>query len=71
MPIAPVPLFRLAQKLSNGHAITTILIAMVAMMLTAYSDGRMAGCFLRRFGVHLMSGAASIFIWVSLPVRQC
>ncbi len=45
MPIAPVPLFGLVQKLSNGHAITTILIAMVAMMLTAYSYGRMAALF--------------------------
>ncbi len=45
MPIAPVPLFGLAQKLSNGHAITTVLIAMVAMMLTAYSYGRMAALF--------------------------
>lgn len=42
MPIAPVPLFGLAQKLSLGHAVTTILIAMVAMMLTAFSYGRMA-----------------------------
>ena len=37
MPIAPVPLFGLIQKLSRGHAVTTILIAMVAMMLTAGS----------------------------------
>ena len=42
MPIAPIPLFGLVQQLSNGHAVTTILVAMVAMMLTAYSYGRMA-----------------------------
>lgn len=42
MPIAPVPLFGLVQKLSLGHAVTTILLAMVAMMLTAFSYGRMA-----------------------------
>jgi amino acid transporter len=42
MPIAPVPLFGLIQKLSGGHAVTTILIAMIAMMLTAVSYGRMA-----------------------------
>ena len=42
MPIAPVPLYGIAQKLSNGHAVTTILLAMVAMMLTAFSYGRMA-----------------------------
>ena len=45
MPIAPVPLFGLAQRLSNGHAVTTILIAMVAMTLTAFSYGRMAAVY--------------------------
>ncbi len=45
MPIAAVPLFGLAQKLSNGHAITTILLAMVAMTLTALSYGRMAAVY--------------------------
>ena len=45
MPIAPVPLFGLVQQLSNGHAITTILLAMVAMVLTAYSYGRMASLY--------------------------
>ncbi len=45
MPIAPVPLYGIAQKLSNGHAVTTILLAMVAMMLTAFSYGRMAAKF--------------------------
>jgi len=42
MPIAPIPLFGLVQQLSGGHAVTAILFAMVAMMLTAYSYGRMA-----------------------------
>ena len=42
MPIAPVPLFGVAQVLSQGHFVTTILIAMLAMMLTAVSYGRMA-----------------------------
>ncbi len=45
MPIAAVPLFGVAQKLSGGHAVTTILIAMVAMMLTAFSYGRMAAVY--------------------------
>jgi putrescine importer len=44
-PIAPVPLFGVAQKLSNGHAVTTILVAGVAMMLTAVSYGRMAALY--------------------------
>src|SRR5690242_10805744 len=45
MPIAAVPLFGVAQKLSDGHTVTTILIAMCAMMLTAFSYGRMAALY--------------------------
>jgi putrescine importer len=45
MPIAPIPLFGVVQKLSRGHGVTTILIAMIAMMLTAFSYGRMAGLY--------------------------
>jgi putrescine importer len=45
MPIAAVPLFGIAQKLSNGHTATTILVAMMAMMLTAFSYGRMASIY--------------------------
>lgn len=45
MPIAAVPLFGVVQKLSMGHAVTTILLAMVAMMLTAFSYGRMAALY--------------------------
>lgn len=41
-PIAAIPLFGIADKISRGHVVATILIAMVAMMLTAFSYGRMA-----------------------------
>src|SRR6266446_61429 len=44
-PIAPVPLFGVAQKLSDGHFATIILIAMFAMMITAVSYGRMASLY--------------------------
>jgi len=44
-PIAPVPIFGVAQVLSRGHAVTTILVAGVAMMLTAFSYGRMAALY--------------------------
>ena len=44
-PTAPIPLFGVAQKLSNGHTVTTILIAMFAMMITAFSYGRMAAAY--------------------------
>jgi putrescine importer len=41
-PIAVVPMFGEAQVLSKGHAIITLLAAMVAMAATAVSFGRMA-----------------------------
>lgn len=44
-PSAPVTVFGLALVLSGGFAIDTILIAMVAMVLTAISYGRMAAVF--------------------------
>ena len=44
-PIAPVGIFGIAQKLSHGHVSTAVLAAMVAMMLTAFSYGRMAGIY--------------------------
>ena len=44
-PIAPVPLYGVAQKLSDGHFLTTILIAMCAMLITAVSYGRMAALY--------------------------
>jgi putrescine importer len=44
-PIAAAPLFGIADKLSRGHVVTTILIAMIAMMLTAFSYGRMAAVY--------------------------
>jgi len=44
-PIAAVPLFGEAQVLSHGHAATTLLVAMVAMSVTAVSFGRMANLY--------------------------
>jgi amino acid transporter len=44
-PIAPVPLYGVAQKLSDGHFLTTIVIAMFAMLITAVSYGRMAALY--------------------------
>jgi putrescine importer len=44
-PTAPIPLFGVAQKLSNGHTVTTIVIAMFAMIITAVSYGRMAAVY--------------------------
>ena len=44
-PIAPVPLYGVAQKLSDGHFLATILIALFAMLITAVSYGRMAALY--------------------------
>jgi amino acid transporter len=44
-PTAPIPLFGVAQKLSNGHTVTVILVAMLAMVVTAVSYGRMAALY--------------------------
>src|ERR1700758_2213580 len=41
-PIAVVPMFGVAQVGSQGHAVITLLAAMVAMTATAVSFGRMA-----------------------------
>jgi amino acid transporter len=41
-PIAPVGIFGVAAGISRGHVPTTLVIAMFAMMLTAYSYGRMS-----------------------------
>src|ERR1035438_6475020 len=44
-PIAPVPIYGVAQELSRGHILLCILLAGVTMMLTAFSYGRMASLY--------------------------
>ena len=44
-PIAAVPLFGVVQQLSQGQAVSTLLVGMVAMTLTAFSYGRMAALY--------------------------
>ncbi len=41
-PTAPMPLFGVVSQEARGHVVTAILIALVAMSLTAVSYGRMA-----------------------------
>src|SRR5277367_1225904 len=55
-PIAAVPMFGEAQVLSQGHAVTTLLAAMVAMTATAVSFGRMATVY---------PSAGSVYTYVS------
>jgi putrescine importer len=41
-PTAPMPLFGVVFDKANGHVVTAILVAMLGMMCTAWSYGRMA-----------------------------
>jgi amino acid transporter len=41
-PTAPMPMFGVISQEARGHVVTTVLFAMVAMILTAVSYGRMA-----------------------------
>src|SRR6266542_3615554 len=44
-PVAPMSVFGVLSDRGHGHAVTTILIAMVAMLFTAISYGRMARAY--------------------------
>jgi putrescine importer len=44
-PIAPMGIFGVISNAASGHVVTTILIAMVAMLFTAVSYGRMARAY--------------------------
>jgi putrescine importer len=54
-PIAPVPIYGVAQELSHGHVILSLFLAGIAMMLTAFSYGRMA---------YLYPSAGSAYVYV-------
>ena len=44
-PTAPMPLYGVVAQEAKGHVVTTVLVAMVAMLLTAISYGRMAAVY--------------------------
>lgn len=44
-PTAAYPVFGILQEMSNGHAALSFLVAVVAMLLTALSYGRMAAAY--------------------------
>ena len=44
-PTAPYPIYGVVQQLSRGHAALAYLVAMVAMLFTAASYGKMSGAF--------------------------
>jgi putrescine importer len=41
-PTAPMPLYGIVADEGHGHVVTAVLLAMIAMLLTATSYGRMA-----------------------------
>jgi len=44
-PTAPMPVYGVMTQRAHGHAVTTVLIAMIAMLFTAISYGRMARAY--------------------------
>lgn len=44
-PTAPYPIYGIVQQLSNGHAALAYLVAMVGILFTAASYGKMSGAF--------------------------
>src|SRR5450631_3523740 len=44
-PVAPMSVFGVLSDRGHGHVVTTILIAMIAMLFTAISYGRMARAY--------------------------
>jgi putrescine importer len=54
-PTAPMPLFGVVSQEARGHVVTAVLAAMVAMLLTAVSYGRMAR-------VYPMAGSAYAYV---------
>jgi putrescine importer len=79
-PSAPVTVFGLALVMSRGHAVDTILVAMLAMVLTGFSYGRMAALYPsagsaytyvgRGLNPHLgfLTGWAMLLDYVVIPV---
>ena len=60
-PVAAIGLFGLVSQISKGHMVTTLLLSMVAMLLTAVSYGRMAS---------LYPSAGSAYTYVSHGVNS-
>src|SRR5438445_12049101 len=44
-PVAPMSVFGVLSDRGRGHVVTTLLIAMVAMLFTAFSYGRMSSAY--------------------------
>src|SRR3977135_4394840 len=60
-PVAPMSVFGVLSDRGHGHVVTTILIAMVAMLFTAFSYGRMARAY---------PSAGSAFTYVGQEINR-
>src|SRR5580698_1527906 len=60
-PTAPMPVFGIVGQDAKGHVVTTILIAMCAMLFTAVSYGRMARAY---------PSAGSVFTYVGREIHS-
>src|ERR671936_11397 len=60
-PVAPMSVYGVLSERGRGHAVTTILVAMVAMLFTAISYGRMARVY---------PSAGSAFTYVGHELRS-
>ncbi|GAA3757462.1 APC family permease [Terriglobus aquaticus] len=54
-PTAPMPVFGVIQTTAHGHVVTAILLAMIAMLFTSVSYGRMAQ-------IHPQGGSAFLYV---------
>jgi amino acid transporter len=59
-PTAPMPLFGIASQEGRGHVVTTVLLALCAMIFTAISYGRMA---------RIYPSAGSAYTYVSREIH--
>lgn len=59
-PIAPMGIYGVISNAARGHVVTTILIAMVAMLFTAFSYGKMARVY---------PSAGSAYTYVGQEIR--
>lgn len=79
-PVAAIGLFGLVSQISRGHMVTTLMLGMVAMLLTAVSYGRMAARYPsagsaytyvgKGFNPHLgfLAGWAMILCYLIIPI---
>ena len=62
-PVAPMSVFGVLSDRGRGHVVTTILIAMVAMLFTAISYGRMARAYPSAGSAFTYVARRSIPLW--------